>query len=480
MMRVKPAKSCEGNCVKSLLSIFAIVQCCLFHAFLFSAELKVDAKPSAGAINDLLRKEFPAAAALDIGVQFRFRSESKDAGSFSNKDFARGLDQSNGYFLFRTKAHLGWTPAKWIAVCVEGRDAHDVSDSRAVPESDRFDLYQAYIRLGDPKRFPLSLKAGRQELIYGDQRFSGNSDWSNLGRSFDSIKLRFQSDDFWMEAFTGRPVLAQDGRFNNANNYDWFSGLNGSTRRILFWQNTDIFILARNVGLRSASIGCSGPRDIYTVGTRWKSLPDKLKNWDYSFEAAGQFGSIVQSGKRLEHRAHALNAAAGYTWNDVLGAPRLAAGYDYGSGDGNPADDRNETFELLFGTNHKFYGNMDLLGLRNMHIPRIEGSFRPAKNVTMSAEWLGFWLANRADFLYPESGAGRSQNGYGRHPAYSSHAGREFDLLVDWKMAAWTQMRLGYGHFFIGDYIRQSINSMPSNGGAEGADWFYSQFSFNF
>ena len=92
--------------------------------------------------------------------------------------------------------HLGWTPAKWITAYVEGRDAHDVSDARPVPENDRFDLYQAYVRIGDPEKFPLSVKAGRQELIYGDQRYIGNSDWSNSGRSFDSVKLRFQNKRF--------------------------------------------------------------------------------------------------------------------------------------------------------------------------------------------------------------------------------------------------------------------------------------------
>jgi hypothetical protein len=476
----KPLKSLSVYRMKFIITMLVAVQFFLLNVSLFSADLKTDEKPSTGVINDLLRKEFSAASAWDIGMQFRFRSEAKDAGSFPNRDFALNLDHSNSYFLFRTKAHLGWIPSKWIAFYIEGRDAHDVSDSRTVPENDLFDLYQAYVRIGDPKKFPLVLKAGRQELIYGDQRYIGNSDWINYGRSFDSIKLHFQSDDSWIDAFVGRPVLTNDGRFDNANHYDWFSGLYGSTPLILSWQDTDVFVLARNVGLRSASVGGCGPRDIYTVGTRWKSLPDRLRSWDYRFEAVGQFGSIVQNGKRLDHRAQALNASAGYTWKNVFGAPRLAAGYDFGSGDGNPGDNRNGTFELLFGTNHRFYGNMDLLGLRNMHIPRIEGSFKPVKNVTLSAELLGFWLANTADFLYPESGTGRNQNGYGQHTGYSSHAGREFDLLMDWKIAAWTQMRLGYGHFFIGEYIRQSINAVSSSDGAEGADWFYSQFSFNF
>ena len=223
---------------------------------------------------------------------------------------------------------------------VEGRDAHAVSDIRTVPENDRFDLYQAYLRIGDTNIFPLSLKAGRQELIYGDQRYIGNSDWSNLGRSFDSVKLRYENDFFWLDAFTGRLVLAKDGRFNNPNHSDWFSGLYASTQRLASWQETDLFFLANNIGGRSTAEGGQKPRDVYTLGTRWKSLPGKLGGWDYSFEAAGQFGSIPENSRRFDHRGYAVNIAGGRTWNDAFGAPRLGVGYDFGSGDSNPADDR--------------------------------------------------------------------------------------------------------------------------------------------
>ena len=467
--------------VKNILVFLVSLGFCFFAGTLQAADQETGKKPSAGTINEWLHNEFPSASAWDIGGQFRVRYEAKgNAGSFPNRDFAQGLDSSNDYFLFRTKVHLGWSPTKWLTAYVEGRDAHDLGDNRIVPENDMLDLYQAYIRLGDFEKLPLSLKVGRQELIYGDQRYIGNGDWSNCGRSFDSVKLRFQNSDFWLDAFTGRPVLTRDGRFNNANNYDWFSGLYGSTRRIASWQDTDFFVLARNGGARSLAVGGLGPRDIYTVGTRWKSLPGKLGNWDYSFEAAGQFGSIQQNGKRLDHRGYALNATGGHTWKKVFGSPRLGLGYDFGTGDSNPADSRNETFELLFGTNHRFYGNMDLLGLRNMHISRLEGSLKPAKNVTVSAELLGFWLADTADFLYPESGVGRNQNGYGRHPGYSSHVGQEFDLLVDWRPVAWGQVRAGYGRFFVGDYVRRSISSVPANGGAVGADWAYTQVSIDF
>jgi hypothetical protein len=249
------------------------------------------------------------------------------------------------------------------------------------------------------------------------------------------------------------------------------------------WQDTELFFLARNVGANSPTaitptLGGPGPRDVYTIGTRWKSVPDKLGHWDYTFEGEGQFGSINSGGSRLEHEAFVISGTGGYTFKKYFGSPRLALGYDFGSGDSNPTDGQTETFEPLFGTNHRLYGLMDIFGLRNMHIPRLNGSLKPAKDVTVTVEWLGFWMADTADFLYPETGAGRNQNGYGRNPGFDSYVGNELDLLVNWRVAVWGQLQAGYGHFFPGDYIRQSAAAGGHD--VEHANWVYLQATLSF
>jgi len=40
--------------------------------------------------------------------------------------------------------------------------------------------------------------------------------------------------------------------------------------------------------------------------------------------------------------------------------------------------------------------------------------------------------------------------------------------------------RVGYGHFFVGDYIKQSVCSLPANGRAVDADFVCGQATFNF
>ena len=445
------------------------------------------ASTSAGLVNDWLRTERTAAKDWDIGGQIRVRYEVKEkAGSFPNRDFiARGQDNSNDLLALRTRVHIGYTPASWVNLYVEGRDSHGWWDKREPsPDDDSFDLHQAFFALGNPKQFPLSVKAGRQEMTYGDERLIGVSDWSNTRRVFDAAKVRFENELFWVEAFTGRLVIPRDKHFNIANDYDWFSGVYSSSRKLVPWQDTDLYFLARNVSAGSPNAiapGIGGPpsRDIYTIGMRVKSLSGQSKGWDYSAEAAGQFGSINSGGVRLEHRALAVDATAGYAWKDAFGSPRLGLGYTYASGDSNPNDTKNETFDLLFGT-HRHYGLMDLWNLRNIHAPRLSASLTPMKKLSLSADYHVLWLADRQDFFFPDSAAGRNGNGYGRNPQFDTYVGSELDFIVSYQPAQWAEFQCGYGHFFVGDYIKQSVASVPANGHAVDANWVYVQAKFNF
>ena len=155
-------------------------------------------------------------------------------------------------------------------------------------------------------------------------------------------------------------------------------------------------------------------------------------------------------------------------------------GYDFGSGDANPKDGTNQTFENLFGTIHRYYGTMDLFCERNMQSPRLCASIQPLKQLTVSTEWLLFWLANTHDYLYPDAGSGRKGNGYGIHPNFSRFVGSEIDLITTYAFSPACELQIGYGHFFAGDYIRQSVDSVAANGGTTDADWFYLQTRIDF
>lgn len=434
--------------------------------------------------DDWLHHQYPESQPWDIGAEFRGRYEDKDdAGVTASTDFISGVADSREAFYFREKIHAGYK-TDWIGGFIEGRDASGHEDLKA---DDAFDLHQAYLTLGNAREFPLTAQIGRQELSYGDQRFVGKGDWSNYGRSFDAIKLRAENSFGWVDVFTSRVVLPDDGNFNVSNDYDYFSGIYAGSKKLMPWQDTQAYFLARNYGVQAPNaIGTGNPgspstqRDIYTLGTLWKSNADAFAGWDYSAEVAFQFGSVynVAQDARLDQKSQAVFLDGGYTWKDTWSAPRVGLSYEYGSGDGNSSDGKVQTMENLFGTQHRPYGLMDLAGARNMHIPKLEFSMKPVKGLTLSADYLTFILADTGDLFYPESGPGRNANGYGIHPGYGSYVGSEIDLYASYNVNKWSNLQMGYGHFFTGDYINDSASAAGSS--SEDADWFYTQLTLTF
>jgi hypothetical protein len=167
-----------------------------------------------GFINEALREHDPAITNWDLGGNVRLRYEVKEGfaipGVVGSVDFRdHGADVSNDYFLSRLRFHTGLSESWWGAY-VEGRSSMVAGDERFAytnsppvvpgtvtrrgsgPEADAIDLNQAYLWVGNPS-FPLSLKVGRQELSYGEERLVGVNPWNNIGRTFDAVKAHWQS-----------------------------------------------------------------------------------------------------------------------------------------------------------------------------------------------------------------------------------------------------------------------------------------------
>jgi len=53
--------------------------------------------------------------------------------------------------------------------------------------------------------------------------------------------------------------------------------------------------------------------------------------------------------------------------------------------------------------------------------------------------------------------------------------GTELDLYANYKINTWANYQLGYGHFFVGDYIKDTAGSAATD-----ADWLYTQLTFTF
>ena len=481
--------------------------------------------PFPGFLNEYLRAKDPYANQWDFGGDARARYEAKEGFGMpgvgktapppntASLDFRdNGAKVSNEYFLERIRIHAGYTD-KWWSAYVEGQSSQAQSDLRYAyannpavagttkrlgygPESDTIDLHQAYVTAGNHKEFPLSVKVGRQELTYGEERLIGAFGWNNIGRSFDAAKLRWQNEFFGADFFTGYPVIPEDGVFDQDNSQDLFSGVYATSTKI---PKTilETYFLARNTGNVAKNIEPSpqfpqpSARDIYTVGGLVKSKPGEIGNWDYTIEGAYQFGDyrdprlrIAGNSPRLKQDAYMFVIQGGYTFADWWATPRLGVEYSYGSGDSNAHDGTHGTFDNLYPTNHKFYGYMDFASLQNLQDLRGIFQLKPTTRSSVSLEGHGLWLASTSDNFYTVGGTPRGGiattpgTGYGVNPHYSNFVGTEVDAIAGYALTKFALLEGGYGHFFVGDYIQQSLANPVF--GSKDADWVYVQTTFKF
>jgi hypothetical protein len=127
---------------------------------------------------------------------------------------------------------------------------------------------------------------------------------------------------------------------------------------------------------------------------------------------------------------------------------------------------------------------MDFVSLENIHNVRGIFQLKPHKQVSVALEGHAFWLADTHDNFYNVGGAPRGGiaatpgTGYGINPGYSSFVGGELDLVAGYSVTRWALLEAGYGHFFSGDYIKQSL-SAPALGSRD-ADYFYFQATISF
>ena len=322
---------------------------------------------------------------LRLSGEFRLRFEGRDLGYGGDRD---------GYGLFRTRLNVRIKPSRYFEIFFQGQDsrAPAIRDSRANGVfRDPFDIRQAHVKISSGESGPVSVTAGRQLLIYGDQRLVGALDWTNTSRAFDAIKLELKGGPAKVDVFSASVVANNPSRrLNQSPEGNNLHGIYGSVKsRVL---TVEPFVLLRTNPLVLGE-GGAGDMDRYSYGARlWAK---KLSGWDYSatfVKQTGQFGFSDIS-------ARALSINLGKTW-DTGGTPRTYVEYNYASGDDDPNDGQIGWFDDIYPTAHLYYGYNDLVGWRNIKNLRLGVSFVPVGKTKTSVNFHSFCLANPNDNLY--------------------------------------------------------------------------------
>lgn len=407
-----------------------------------------------------------------FGGQFRDRYEN-----YNHNNWGAGPQDKDGYNLSRLFLDADFHFGQNVRVFVEGRGVWETGREGGPRSRDRdeADLEQGFVDLMLPigeGKDKVTLRVGRQELLFGAERLIGPADWSNARKNHDGVRLTYATADNQLDAFLTRPVQVQRYEFDNADNTTVFGGIYDSLslKQVLPGAHTKVEAYALYDQRKAQKIDTDGTARTKrgTFGIRFTSNP---KPFDMDVEADYQIGTFDDAS------VHAYSVATdfGYTAEQCPLKPRTFIDFDIASGDRHPGG-ANETFDQQFPSGHTYFGWMDFIGRQNiidLH-PGFELTIaeraRYIEKMTARVEYHQFWRQSTADAIYDTGGNIIRANTSGTS---ARNIGSEIDTILRWQVDRHLGTYIGYSHFFHGTYIQDT-------GAHKDVDFFYVAATYTF
>ena len=397
---------------------------------------------------------------LRIGGEYRNRLEGPAGlGYAGTRDF---------YLLDRLRVHATIQPKPWLRFHGEVQGAriffnHHIPNAN--PYEDTWTLWEGYAQVGSSTDGWVDVLAGRQVLLFGDERVIGPSDWLNVGRTFNVARVDLHHSDNKLSFFAGSVVPGDNTDLHNALTGNNLYGLYASLQNIVPKATFEPYILWRVAPANSALPETAGRGHLneVTIGLHVKgTLP---ADFDYDTEFDGQTGSLGV----FTIRAWAGYAGLGKTFRKVAASPRVFLEGNYASGTKNPKGREWNTFDQLYPSNHDKFGFADQVGRRNLVQFRVGVEEDLTEKWKLKQAFEGFWLATSNDNFYASSGA----IAVPAHPGASRHIGNELDLIAEYQLNKGLSFGFGYARLFAGAFLETTT---------PGHDYSYpyAYFEYNF
>ncbi|MCR4031545.1 MULTISPECIES: alginate export family protein [Flavobacterium] len=338
--------------------------------------------------------------------------------------------------------------------------ANGKTDPSPVDEN-QLDIHQAFLDIDFIRKEneQLTLRSGRQEMMYGSQRLVAVREGPNSRLAFDAVKLFYKKDNWQTDAFFSHPVANKQGTFNDIFNENAkFWGSYTVIHKVPFIQNIDFYYL----GLwksRAVFDDVVGKENRQSIGTRiWKNKG----NWKYDFEGVYQFGNINQQ----TISAWTISSFACYTFENIKYTPEIGLKTEIISGDKNSGDAHLQTFNPLY-PRGAYFGLVALIGPSNLI------DIHPSINFSLSEKWtLGidydiFWRQTLNDGIY----APNMQLLYSGKDTNERFIGSQLLSNLNYELNNHFEIKLETGWFNAGSFLKEV---------GSGKDYFYAALTAQF
>lgn len=212
-------------------------------------------------------------------------------------------------------------------------------------------IYEAWAEI--PLCDSLSLKAGKQELVYDNERLLTRSNFSQHGVTHNAAVLKFKRNDLQVD-FAAAFNQSAEKIFGTD-----YTDLNTNYKTLNFlWVTKKIknICKASLLGIADGYQKAGTANTTYLRGTMGLIL-EKTKDNKYSFAARGFYQTgRLQTGQEVA--AYYASTDLSYTFKEKY---TVILGMEYISGNdaSDTANKKSNAFSTLYGSCHKFDGNMD-------------------------------------------------------------------------------------------------------------------------
>jgi hypothetical protein len=413
-------------------------------------------------------------AQLTATGQFRPRTEFRDGYSTLQTKGA----EAAAFTSQRTRLNVGFSGYRYkffVAVQdvrVWGQDASTINRNTTA-ENNGVQLHEAWgeITLNDTissiQNF--SIKVGRQEIAYDDQKVMGGLDWLQQARYHDAVVVKFANKGWTADfgaAFNQNKELLAGTIYNGVPvaGAGYPAGTNGlgtnyKSMEYLYVAKKfffgDISFLFLSDNFNKYTNVTSGTPAVVTKVNEQGIWTRNTAGFYYNINPTRKLkleGSLYhQFGHDKNGRSLNGNLASITTTLQVGRKLFIGPGIDYLSGnDGTEsltATSDNNQFDPLYGTPHKFWGYMDYFyvsngfGTQGLLNYFLKAKYNLKDNLTLFADLHAFEAGNKLS-----NGAGGTQ---------TSYLGTELDLKMSYNMTKMINIEAGYS-------IMKATNSMAS------------------
>lgn len=413
-----------------------------------------------------------APAQLMVSGQVRTRTEFRDGqgtplplGAKPAFFTSQRTRLQAGYSAYRLK--LGITAQD---VRVWGQDVSTINRTTA-QDLNGLMLHEAWAEIGltdtTLKDKILSLKIGRQELVYDDQRLLGNLDWLQQARRHDAALLKYETKAWTVHlgaAFNQNKEAASGTVYNSTPPGSYASNTAGGSmyKSLAFLyagrklaKGTASFLFLHDAFNQYHTDGASTKvydTSTWSRGTTGVYFTNNVNKFSVTASAYYQFGKN-DAGQRVS--AWLLSGGAGYACSKKLSA---TAGVDLYSG--GTSGSTGNAFDPLYGTPHKFAGLIDYFyaaspfGKNGLVDYYVKSRCNLLNKVSLSADVHQFNTA--ADI-----------NGYTQ-----KSLGQEVDLVAVYALTKQIAFEAGYARYFTTGLLASPSVKNVANAKPQ-ANWAY-------